>query len=132
MGEYQTKFSGQGRIILPKKFRKELSGFKEIVLSRGFEGCIWGYSVPDFAKEAERQLAISPTEEGARHLRRYLFSGAEETILDEQGRFVIPKALIDYAGLATEVVLIGTGDHFEIWDPQKWSDLISKITQEGK
>jgi len=127
LGEYQTKFSGQGRIILPKKFRKELLGVKEIVLSRGYEGCIWGYSVTDFEKVAERQLAISPTEEGARSIRRYLFSGAEETILDEQGRFVIPKNLIEYAGLAEEVVLIGTGDHFEIWNPEKWVEMINKI-----
>lgn len=132
LGEYQTKFSGQGRIVLPKKFRKELFGIKEIVLSRGFEGCIWGYSLEDFAKEAEKQLVISPTEEGARQLRRYLFSGAEETILDEQGRFVIPKTLIDYAGLTAEVVLIGTGDHFEIWDPKKWNGLINKILKKGK
>lgn len=132
LGEYQTKFSGQGRIILPKKFRKELLGFKEIVLSRGFEGCIWGYSLEDFVKEAERQLSISPTEEDARALRRYLFSGAEETILDEQGRFVIPKSLIDYAGLKGEVVLIGTGDHFEIWNPKKWQKLISTILEKGK
>ncbi|MDD2823032.1 MAG: division/cell wall cluster transcriptional repressor MraZ [Candidatus Daviesbacteria bacterium] len=132
LGEYQTKFSGQGRIVLPKKFRKELINGKEIVLSRGFDGCIWGYSVTGFTKEAERQLAISPTEEGARHLRRYLFSGAEETILDEQGRFIIPKQLIDYANITDEVVLIGTGDHFEIWNPKKWNELINKILKKGK
>lgn len=132
LGEYQTKFSGQGRIILPKKFRKELLGQKDIVLSRGFEGCIWGYTLEDFAKEAEKQLLISATEKRARYLRRYLFSGAEETLLDDQGRFVIPKSLLDYAKLETEVVLIGAGDHFEIWKPQKWNETINQIIQKGE
>lgn len=129
LGEYQTKFSGQGRIVLPKKFRRELSGLKELVLSRGFEGCIWGYSKEGFATEADRQLSISATEEGARFIRRYLFSGAEETLLDDQGRFVIPGNLLQYAEVRDEVILIGTGDHFEIWQPQKWNDLIKQITK---
>lgn len=129
LGEYHTKFSGQGRVILPKKFRRELSGLKELVLSRGFEGCIWGYSTTGFATEAGRQLAISATEEGARYIRRYLFSGAEETLLDDQGRFVIPGNLLQYAEIKDEVVLIGAGDHFEIWQPQKWNDLIKQITK---
>lgn len=127
LGEYQTKFSGHGRIVLPKKFRKELSGINEIVLSRGFEGCIWGYSPETFKKEADKQLAISATEIEARNLRRYLFSGAEETVLDTQGRFVISKALLEYAGLSQEVVLIGAGDHFEVWKPQKWNEVLGKI-----
>lgn len=132
LGEYYTKFSGQGRIILPKKFRRDLLGFKEIILSRGFEGCIWGYSTEGFAGEAERQLLVSATEEGARYVRRYLFSGAEETLLDDQGRFVIPKRLLEYAEIADEVILIGTGDHFEIWKPQKWNELIKKIIKKGE
>lgn len=132
LGEYHTKFSGQGRIILPKKFRRELAESKEIILSRGFEGCIWGYVATGFAKEAERQLAISATEEGARYLRRYLFSGAEETVLDDQGRFVIPKMLLEYAGITDEVILIGAGDHFEIWKPQKWNGLIEQMIKKEK
>lgn len=127
LGEYQTRFSGHGRIVLPKKFRKELSGINEIVLSRGFEGCIWGYSTETFKKEAEKQLLVSATEKDARYLRRYLFSGAEETFLDMQGRFVISKSLIEYAGLKREVVLIGAGDHFEVWKPENWKKALKEI-----
>jgi MraZ protein len=132
LGEYRTKFSGAGRIILPKKFRKELSGFKEIVLCRGFEECIWGYNTETFKKEAEKQLSVPATEREARFQRRYLFSGAEETLLDAQGRFVIPKSLLGYAGLKNEVVLIGTGDHFEIWKPAKWDKILKSILKQGR
>ncbi len=132
LGEYNTKFSGHGRIILPKKFRGELSGSKKIILSRGFEGCIWGYSIKKFTGEAEKQLLISATEEGARYIRRYLFSGAEETLLDSQGRFVISKRLLEHAEIKEEVILIGAGDHFEVWKPQKWNELIKQIIKKGK
>ncbi|KKR81427.1 MAG: Protein MraZ [Candidatus Daviesbacteria bacterium GW2011_GWC1_40_9] len=127
LGEYHTKFTGQGRIILPKKFRFELSGGKELILSRGFEGCIWGFSIEKWKNEAEKQLEITATEEKARNLRRYLFSAAESVVLDDQGRFIISKLLLDYAQLKGEVVIVGAGDHFEIWDPLKWQKLISEL-----
>lgn len=128
LGEYHTKFTGQGRIVLPKKFRQELPGGQEVILSRGFEGCIWGFAAEDWQKEAEKQLQITATEEKARNLRRYLFSAAESVSLDDQGRFVIPKLLLDYAQLKSEVVMVGAGDHFEIWDPQNWHQLIGQLT----
>lgn len=129
LGEYKTTFTGQGRLVLPKKFRQDNLEEKTVVLSRGFEGCIWGFTLADFEKEAAKQLEMSVTEKGARDLRRYFFSGAEKVILDEQGRFVIPRSLLDYAQLTKEVVLVGAGDHFEIWDSYRWQELIKKLTE---
>lgn len=129
LGEYHTKFSGQGRVILPKKLRLEVLGGK-IILSRGFEGCIWGFSEEGFEKEAGKQLEISATEERARMLRRYLFSGSEPAELDAQGRFIIPSALLTYARVKREVVIVGAGDHFEIWEPKSWQKHIRQVMEE--
>lgn len=130
LGEYQAKFTGQGRVILPKKFRQDLQDGQVIVLSRGFEGCIWGFSVEDFQKEADKQLTLTLTEEAGRQLRRYFFSAAESVKLDNQGRFVIPGGLLEYAGLQDEAVIVGAGDHFEIWNPEGWQKIIRRLTYE--
>lgn len=127
LGEYQTSFTGHGRVVLPKKFRKEIFEGKVIILSRGFEGCIWGFSLKDWEKEAARQLEIPITDPKARDLRRYLFSAAESVKLDEQGRFVIPGPLLDYAGLKDQVAIIGAGDHFEIWAFSQWQKVKGKL-----
>lgn len=129
LGEYITKFTGLGRVILPKKLRSELRS-EVIILSRGFEGCIWGFDEKTFEKEALRQLEISATEERARIMRRYLFSASESVELDSQGRFVVPSALLIYAQLKNEVVIIGAGDHFEIWNRRFWRKHLSKIEKE--
>lgn len=129
LGEYRGKFSGKGRVILPKKLRDEIQG-NEIILSRGFEGCIWGFDQKIWKTEAEKQLEISATEERARYLRRYLFSGSESVELDSQGRFVIPSALLDYASVKEEVVIIGTGDHFEIWNNSNWKKHLKEILRD--
>lgn len=129
VGMYQTKFSGKGRVVLPKKFRSELTG-NEIILSRGFEGCILGFSKEVWETEAEKALQISVTEERARSLRRYLFSASENVELDEQGRFVIPAVLVDFGKLRDKVVLIGAGDHFEVWDNTGWSKQLKRLEED--
>ncbi|OGE14374.1 division/cell wall cluster transcriptional repressor MraZ [Candidatus Daviesbacteria bacterium RIFCSPHIGHO2_12_FULL_37_11] len=129
LGEYKLKFTGIGRVILPKKIRMELTS-EVIILSRGFEGCVWGFDEKTFEKEARRQLEISATEERARMLRRYLFSGSEPAELDSQGRFVIPSALLTHGKLFKEVIIIGAGDHFEIWDTKTWNKYLKKLEEE--
>lgn len=129
LGEYQTTFSGKGRIVLPRKFREELVDGKEIVLTRGLDGCIWGFESSAWLKQSEAQLAIPVTEKEGRDLRRYLFSAAEQVKLDEQGRFVIPAQLILYAGIKDKVMIIGAGDHFEVWDKKLWQIVIKEIVK---
>ena len=129
LGEYTTKFSGFGRVILPKKLRDIISG-NVIILSRGFEGCVFGFDEKTFEIEVKKQLEISATEERARMLRRYIFSGSVPAELDSQGRFVIPSALLTYAKLSGEVVIIGAGDHFEVWNRKIWTKQLKSIERD--
>lgn len=129
LGEYKAKFTGKGRVILPKKIREEINGDK-FILSRGFEGCVWGFTLNTFEEESRKQLEVSATDEKARRLRRYLFSGSETVDLDRQGRFVIPRGLIEYGRLKGEVAIIGAGDHFEIWNKLDWVQQLVRIEKE--
>lgn len=124
LGTYQTTFSGKGRIILPKRLREELIG-NEILITRGLDGCIWGFDKKAWEEEAKRQLDVSVTDQRGRQLRRYIFSAAQPSELDKQGRFVIPGVLLIYADIKDKVVVVGAGDHFEIWNPKKWKKVIN-------
>lgn len=127
LGQFEANFSGQGRIILPKKFREELKGETSIILSRGIDGGVWGFSRSDWEVQAKQQLEIAITDERGRNLRRFLFSGAEVVDLDCQGRVVIPRNLLGFAKIKNGVVIIGAGDHFEIWDSRFWRQLMVKL-----
>lgn len=129
LGQYQGKFSAKGRIVLPSKMRDELTG-KVLVLSKGFEGCIWGFDEKIWRREAKKQLEVPATEERGRFLRRYLFSSSESVELDVQGRFIIPSALLDYASVKDEVVIIGAGDHFEIWNKKDWKKHLKEVERQ--
>ena len=125
LGTYELKFSGHGRVILPKKLRVNLEG-NYLVLSKGFENCIWGFSKEDFEKLARKELKVSVTEEQGRFQRRFLFSSSEPVELDNQGRFIITSALLDFASLK-QPIIIGAGDHFEVWDKVRWENHIKEI-----
>ena len=126
LGSYKPSFNVKSRrIALPKKIRDVLIT-REIILSLGFEKCIFGFDTKAWEKESAKQLAGSLTEKQSRHIRRYFFSSAEYIKLDDQGRFVIPGNLRKYAKVKKPII-IGAGDHFEIWDEASWQKHLKEI-----
>lgn len=119
LGTFKPKLIDERRIALPGKIKKEIKG-KRIVLAIGFEKCILGFGEKKWEEVTASDLSRPLSDSEGRDLRRKMFSGAAVIELGVQGRFVIPKAMARYGGIKDEVVLIGAGDHFEIWDSQEW------------
>lgn len=119
LGEYDHALDDRSRVTIPRRIRSEI-GQREVVLARGFEPCIFGFDTESWQTEAAKHLEAPVTDEKARNIRRYLFSGAQKTEVDKLGRILLPTQLKEYAGIAGEVVFIGAGDHFEIWDKSAW------------
>ncbi len=120
LGEYDHALDERGRITLPRKMRQELGSEQEVVLARGFDTCIFGFDRSSWEKEAGKHLETPVTDEKARSLRRYLFSGAQKADIDKLGRILLPAQLKEYASISRDVAVIGAGDHFEIWDKAAW------------
>src|SRR3989344_3280511 len=126
LGSYTPSFDlSSRRIALPKKIRAYLAK-NEIILSYGFEKCLFGFDTTTWQKEAEKQLESSLFERRPRDIRRFLFASATIIQLDRQGRFVIPDNLQKYARI-TKPIIIGAGDHFEIWDEFIWKRELAKL-----
>ncbi|OGY29014.1 MAG: division/cell wall cluster transcriptional repressor MraZ [Candidatus Woykebacteria bacterium RIFCSPHIGHO2_12_FULL_43_10] len=120
LGEHPTTLDDKRRLYLPKKIRDFLKN-SELVFSRGFESCIFVWLREDWERANQKNLDNPITDLGARNIRRYLFSGAEILLADKLGRCLVPDHLTKYAHLKSEIVLIGAGDHFEIWDKELWN-----------
>lgn len=127
LGTYKTYFSGKNRIILPKKFRRELGNEDKFYIVMGLDGEIWGFVADQWQKEVESKLMIPLTEEEGRRQRRTFFPQADECILDSQGRFVLPQEFVEQAAIRDEVLLVGAGDHFEIWNPNLFKKMMQEI-----
>lgn len=133
LGEYRHHLTEKNRVALPKRIRVEIEG-KEVVLSRGFEQCIACFDKKQWKKISDEQLAQQFSEGRGRYLRRQIFSSALIIEIDLQGRVVIPDMLLNWAGLkgkiGEEVVIIGAGDYFELWQKDKWEAYLEKLKDE--
>lgn len=130
LGEYNHSIDERGRITLPRKIRFEINDH-DLVLSRGFDSCIFGYDRERWEKESEKQLESPIVEEKGRKLRRYMFSAAEKVEIDKLGRILVPTHLKEYAHIEKEVIIIGAGDHFEIWHKETWEKYSQEMDIHG-
>jgi len=118
-GDYLVSFSAPGRVVLPKKLRELLKG-NVFILAKGFNFCLAGFDKDAWEEKAKELVNVSLLESENLEKRRFLFSSTVYLEIDDQGRFVIPKNMLDFSSLKNKVQIIGVGDHFEIWNPENW------------
>ncbi len=114
-------------MALPKSFREEIGN--KIIVTRGYEGCLIVVSPSQWEKITDDAASGPFVSESVRDTSRFLLGGAAEVSLDEQGRFVVPQSLREYAKIDEEVCFLGLGRWVEIWDKGSWDgrrDYLSK------
>ncbi|KRM89210.1 division/cell wall cluster transcriptional repressor MraZ [Liquorilactobacillus vini] len=127
MGEYHHTLDAKGRVIIPAKFREQLSD--QFVLTRGMDGCLFGYSNDQWQLLEKKLQQLPLTKRDARAFVRFFYSAATECEFDRQGRIIIPKALRDHAGLEKKCVVVGVSNRFEIWSEDRWNDFSQKAEE---
>ena len=74
-----------------------------------------------WANVCARLEAAPRKDEAFRRFVRHLFAHTEEVACDAQGRLVIPAPLRTYAGIAREVVSVGSLTRVEIWAKERYA-----------
>lgn len=133
IGDYGCKVDAKGRVTLPSAFKRQLKdsvqeGF--VLKSDVFEKCLILYPMKEW--ERQNQIIRAKTnpynKEHAKFLRMF-YSGTAELILDASGRVLIPKKLLDYAGIDGEAVMAGQFGKIEIWAANQY-DQVSRASNE--
>ncbi|MCD5347364.1 division/cell wall cluster transcriptional repressor MraZ [Agromyces sp. S2-1-8] len=124
LGTYEPKLDEKGRVILPAKFREELSN--GLVLTRGQERCIYVFSAREFESMSDKIRQAPVTSKQARDYMRVFLSGASAETPDKQNRVTIPANLRGYAGLDRDLTVIGAGSRVEIWDQAAWQNYLAE------
>lgn len=122
-GEYRHNLDEKGRIIIPSKIRGEMGD--RIVITRGLDGCLFGYSEKEWNVIMEKLSTLPFTKSDARAFTRFLTSGATILEFDKQGRVLLPSYLSSYATLLKEVVIVGVINRIEVWSKEKWEEFMN-------
>ena len=120
--EYESKLDAKGRLVLPARIKAQLpeGGGHELVIRKGFEHCLILYPMVEFKKVFSKISGLSEFNEEYRKLQRNFFSGTVTVELDGNGRVLIPKNMLTYAGIDKDLILVGMGNKVEIWNPSSY------------
>lgn len=118
IGEFNHGMDQKNRIIVPVKLREDLG--ESFIITKGLDGCLYIYPKNEWLMFEAKLKALPLTSKDARAFVRFFFSGANEMEPDKMGRILIPQSLLEYAGIADEVVSVGMMNRVEVWSKEKW------------
>jgi MraZ protein len=119
-GIYEHSLDSKDRLTVPSRFRAALSD--GVVLSKGFDPCVWLHTPEGYDDLSARFLTPhSPFGREARSMRRRFHGGSFDEKLDSAGRIRVPKSLLEHARLDGACVVVGNGEYLEIWNAEAWA-----------
>ena len=127
IGDYPCKADAKGRIMLPSVFKKQMgsaSQDKFVVKKDIFEKCLVLFPQEEWDRQVKLlRSRINPYNREHNHFLREFYKGTAEIILDANNRMLIPKRLLDWAGIIDgSVVLAGQDGKIEIWEKNKYEN----------
>jgi MraZ protein len=114
-GRSALSLDAKYRMSVPTRHRDALMLQCEgrLTLTRHPDGCLLLYPRPVWESVRERIAALPISASG---WKRFFLGNAIDVELDGTGRVLIASELREAAGIGREVVLLGMGAHFEMWD----------------
>lgn len=120
----------KGRMAIPAKHRDALLTQCEghVTLTRHPHGCLLLFPRPTW--EAHRtEIAAWPM--SARSWQRILLGNACDVDMDSAGRILIAPELRGSVELERDVMMLGMGTHFEVWNAQKLAESEAQAVSSG-
>ena len=132
LGEYEVTLDAKGRFLLPAGFKKQLEdGANQFVINRGIEACLSLYPMQSWEPIFSEVSKLNDFDPKVRQFRRYFLNGATNVELDAAGRLLLPKSLMEYAGLEKDAVLVSAVNKIEIWDKTKYTQFFESFSPES-
>ena len=122
-GEYRFTLDSKKRINVPAAMRKMLPPEAEstLVFTRGFEGCVFVYPNDEWKRLTERLNSLDSFNVKVRDFVRLFVGPAYKTVMDNQGRVLLPDNILKMAHIDREVLLLGSLNKWELWNPSYYN-----------
>lgn len=117
----------KNRLAIPKKLRTKL--FEEstnLIITAHPEKCLLLYSSSEWMPIEKKLMSLSSFDKRISALQRLLVGYAEEISQDKAGRILLSQPLKDFASIGRNVIILGQGSHFEIWDKNLWDENVEQ------
>ncbi|MDO5087776.1 MAG: division/cell wall cluster transcriptional repressor MraZ [Comamonadaceae bacterium] len=114
-GASSLNLDAKGRMSVPTRYRDVLSATAngQLTITRHPDGYLMVFPRPEWEKARERIAALPMT---GQWWKRVFLGNAMDVEMDGTGRVLISPELRQAVGITREVLLLGMGKHFELWD----------------
>ena len=114
-GASSLNLDGKGRLSVPTRHRDALLSMAEgqVTFTKHPDGCLLLFPRPEWLQFRERVAQLPIT---AQWWKRIFLGNAMDAEMDATGRVLISPELREATGLTKEVLMLGMGGHFEVWD----------------
>ncbi len=129
IGEYDCKVDAKGRFMFPVNLRKQLEDAfdKGFVINRNLhQKCLVLYPISEWNKLNKKLSKLNRLIKANDVFVRKFTGGATGADADNTGRVLLPKSLVDYAGISTDIKILGSNNVIEIWDKNSYGQFLSQ------
>ncbi|MBC8767106.1 division/cell wall cluster transcriptional repressor MraZ [Arenibacter sp. BSSL-BM3] len=133
IGTYDCKADSKGRVMLPVALKNQMSpvindGF--VVKRSVFQPCLELYPMAEWNLLMQKMNKKNRFKKKNNDFIRRFSAGVKVVEIDATGRLLIPKNLVDVAGITKEVVLSSAINIVEIWDKDSYEKVLEETAED--
>jgi MraZ protein len=119
-GASALSLDAKGRLAVPVRHRDALQALcgGQLTLTKHPEGCLLVFPRPAWELFRDKVAALPMSASG---WKRIFLGNAQDVEIDSAARVLVAPELRAAAGLSKDVMLLGMGSHFELWDAQRYA-----------
>ena len=129
LGTYECKADSKGRIMLPSPLKKQIAPVLKdgFVIKRSvFNKCLEIHPMSEWKKIVDQVNQLNRFVKKNNDFIRSYMSGLKIVNTDSSSRILIPKDLLEFAGLEKQIVLSSSVNIIEVWDKNEYERSVSK------
>lgn len=127
-GASALTLDGKGRLAVPSRHRDVLAAIcgNQLTITRHPHGALMIFPRPAWEEFRERIAALPMSAAG---WKRVFLGNAMDVEIDASSRVLVSPELRRSGGLDKDVMLLGMGNHFELWDAARYAEHEAEVTQ---
>ena len=123
LSSYENKIDKKGRVSVPASFRSHLNslGYNSFISYPSFNHSALEACSQDRIEKLSKTIdSLNPFEEKRDLFATSVLSESENLIFDTEGRVSISNKLLSHAKIKGNVLFVGLGKTFQIWEPKNF------------
>ena len=114
-------------MLIPSDVKKQLApnNQDQFVIYRGVDDCLSMYTASEWSVVMSKLRKLNRFKSKDRKFARMFQKGATKITVDSNGRLLLPKGLLSWAGVKKEIVIVANVDLWEIWDRKTYESMMN-------